>query len=699
MGNIWVKEFTGGLDTRRMPETTAGGVLLKAVNGHITRGGEFEKRAAFVTEYDLPEGTVGLAANRTNLYVFGHTVAPVGLPPDISYQRLQHQDGVTALTRILSFDLNAGKIYAVGEFADGAIFHFYDGVRVTDWYDGRARASFDVIGGTVVPAVAASGSFEVTGGTANIANQITAVTINGVNLIAAAVTHTGNNSTTASAVASAINSHNSTPDYTASANGQLVTITAVNPGPTPNGFAIVRTVTGDFTTGNATNMAGGANAVTSTLNDLLVNGVSVIGAPVLWATSHEATAAAIASAVNAETSSPEYTATAAGTRVSIVAALAGTAANGRAVTFDLQDGFQVVPEVGLVLTGGSDATETYQPGPFVKTIGSKEYAVSGPNMHFSGIKQPTKWVNATGAGFIDMSSETSGAEELIALGEYQNLVAVFAASVILTWFVDPDPALNRKTQVLKNTGTISPRSVTQFGDSDLFYLDESGIRSLKARDSSNAAATADVGVLIDPLIVDTLTGLTIDERRDVIGLIEPKTGNFWLIIKGVIFVFAFYPGAKVSAWSTYTPSYIDVNDETVGFEVEEALVFQRRVFVRSGNKIFSYGGTGALPTYDATIAEAWLPYLNANQPAKKKTWTALDAALTGEWDTFVAMDPTNTATEDNLAILFQTTFDDDRVAPSIGESTHISVRFRSVNDGAAKLSSVVIHYDGDGDED
>ena len=47
MGTVWVREFTGGLDARRLPETTAGGVLIRARNGHISRGGEFEKRAAF----------------------------------------------------------------------------------------------------------------------------------------------------------------------------------------------------------------------------------------------------------------------------------------------------------------------------------------------------------------------------------------------------------------------------------------------------------------------------------------------------------------------------------------------------------------------------------------------------------------------------------------------------------------------------
>ena len=45
MGTIWIREFTGGLDARRLPETTPGGVLIKGIDGHINRGGEFEQRA------------------------------------------------------------------------------------------------------------------------------------------------------------------------------------------------------------------------------------------------------------------------------------------------------------------------------------------------------------------------------------------------------------------------------------------------------------------------------------------------------------------------------------------------------------------------------------------------------------------------------------------------------------------------------
>lgn len=813
MGTIAVIEFTGGLDTRRMPEATSGGVLIKANNGHITRGGEFEQRAAFVLAYELPEGTVAMTATPAGLVVFGHTTEPVGIPVGVTYQRLEHPTPATALVRVLSTDLYAGKIYAVGEFADGSIHHYYDGVLVTDWFDGRARATFEVTGGGVdiaVPAVgsfditagtagsaavSATGSFAVTGGTsgvgneitdvlvdgvdvlgatvahtgnntttaANIAaqitsntsspnytavavsgtvtitavtpgtaangrvvdpnatgdvtfgsivdmadgaaavvNDITSVTIDGVEVLGATVNHTGTNSTTATAVAAQITTYVSIPDYTATADGQTVTIVAAVAGSAPNGKVIVPTDVGDVTTANIVNMADGADIVTSTVSDIKINGVSVISAPVSWVDSNEDTAVALAAAINSFTSTPDYTATSVGPSVSIAATDPGPAPNGFVVNFTLTNGFDVTPD-SLTMADGADSATAYQPGEFVKTLGKKEYSVSGPNLHFSGIQEPTKWTtDAVGAGFIDMSTESAGSEALTALARYQNFLAVFASRVIQIWFIDPDPELNRQAQVLSNTGTESPRSVTAFGDADIFYLDESGLRSLRARDSSNSAATTDIGVPVDNLITAKLATLNDNERRLVIGLIEPGNGRFWLIMKDQIFVFSFFTGAKVSAWSTYDTSYLDEDDETVAFDVDDAAVFSRRVYLRSGDNIFVYGGLGDA-TYDATVAEAWLPSLDANDPTRKKQMQGIDIALRGIWEAAAAMDPTNELAEDKIGVFDQTTYNLDGAMPFFHQATHVSLRFRSSGTnpagGAHRLGACVVHYTASDDDD
>jgi hypothetical protein len=336
------------------------------------------------------------------------------------------------------------------------------------------------------------------------------------------------------------------------------------------------------------------------------------------------------------------------------------------------------------MQGGVSPANTYQPGTFVKTIGAKMYSVSGPNTHFSGIQQPTKWTtDTTGAGFIDMSSQAAGSEELTALAKYQSFVAVFAETVIQIWYVDPDPSLNKQAQVLNNTGTASPRSVTQFGDNDLFYLNESGLRSLRARDSSNAAATTDIGVPVDALVVEALQGLSDLERDWVFGLIEPRDGRFWLTIKDRIFVFSYYPGSKVSAWSTYRP----------GFVVEEAVSFNRRAYLRSGDTIYVYGGLGETPIHDATPAVARLPYLDADTPTAAKELTGVDLALEGEWAVGVSLDPKQPEIVETIATVDATTFNHGRI-PAQGRGTHFGLVLTSQGVGPHRLGSVLMHYLG-----
>lgn len=841
MGVIWIKEMTGGLDTRRLPETTPGGVLIRARNGHITRGGEFEKRAAFVPSFSLPSGTVGLAHTRSGLVVFGHDAAPL-LPTGVAYQRLQHPSGSVALVNVPSYDLYDGKIYAVGEFADGSVYHFYDGVRVTDWYDGRARLAFRVLGGTgsseltnltvdgvaligspvtwttsnqataaaiadavnvyasvpeyvatavgdevvilastsgsdangrLVAATVASGlllslttptplagggtdggeqpsaSFRITSG--GTGGSVASVTVDGVSIMAGAVNWAGSVAATATAVAASINAATSSPDYTATAasNG-TVTITAVARTAALNGVLPVVTTSGNLALniGAASASAAftitgnGEGAIVTGSHDSLalqpvqatirpsVAGVPITSAPIAWAGTANSTAAAVAAAINAYASSPNYTAVAVGATVTVTAAVSGAAANGRVLTFatvqqpiytrtgTTSNGFPVFEQTGTTtlgatasgaLAGGADgsnyitaftggaADDTFTPGAFVRTVKSKMYSTAGSLLHYSGIQAPTQWTTeAPGAGFVNMATQNSGSERLTAVARYQNLLAVFSPEVVQIWFIDPDPNLNTQSQVLDNTGTECPLSVTRFGDSDVFYLDESGLRSLRARDSSNAAATTDIGVPIDDLLVAKLSGLSAADRLRVVGLINPVDKRFWLVIRDEVFVFSFYENAKVSAWSTYTLTST-VDGVTTAFNADYAITANRGVFIRSGDTIYAYGGTGAAPAYDETEAEVWLPYLDANRPTAKKDWEGIDAALTGLWEIQAATEPTDLNAAQVVARVYATTYNTHRLAFH-HSSSHIGLRAISKGDGRAVLSALAIHFAGNEDE-
>ena len=70
MPYVLVEDFRGGLDSRRTNVTSVPGSLVQLTNAHITRGGEIEKRRAFVKLADLPSDTLGLAAAGGQIYTF-----------------------------------------------------------------------------------------------------------------------------------------------------------------------------------------------------------------------------------------------------------------------------------------------------------------------------------------------------------------------------------------------------------------------------------------------------------------------------------------------------------------------------------------------------------------------------------------------------------------------------------------------------
>lgn len=568
MSTIWIQKFKSGLDARRLPEATGSGALIRAVDGHITRGGEFEKRAAFVSTYTLPAGTVGLAADADGIYVFGEDAAPVGIPTGVSYQELPNFD--TSLERVVSWDLFEGKLYVVGGFEDGGVEHYYDGTMISR----TGREAF-------------AGVFVLSG----------------------------------------------------------------LPGDT---------------------------------FDIFVDGVSVTGGPVAWAGSDTATHTALAVAVNSTVSSPDYTAIDLGIGITVSAATVGTQNNGLPISVTVAgSGFAFALAAPPELSLGTDpyVTDTR----YVRTIGTKEYTLSGSNLQFSSVGDPTDWdgrFGGTGFGFIDTSSYTAGSEELTAVVEFRDAGAVFSQRTIQIWQLEADPADNALRQRLRNTGTSCPKSITQFGDGDIFYLDESGLRSLRARGSSTAASTYGVGVKIDPLIVAKLRGLTEDERSRVVGLIEPVTGNFWLIVKDVIYVYAFFPEEGVDAWTTYEP----------GFTITDAVVFNRRVYVRSDDTIYVYGGLETGQETDDTVAEMWTAYLDGDDPTTAKTWQAFDAAVSGEWSVAVGASLRDTDEEDDVCIVSRTTYNDERIG-LVGKSTHASLRFRSRGTGAAVVGACALHYE------
>lgn len=477
MANVWIREFSGGLDVRKLRETSPGGTLIRAIDCHINRGGEIEQRADFVPVYTVPTNSRGLAANANGLVVFTGTGGPITAPPaGITVQSLDHPG--RTLSRVLHTTLYNGQIAAIGQFNNNDVRAFLNGVQITDVNAPPFKA------GSVNPAV--------------------------------------------------------------------------------------------------------------------------------------------------------------------------------------------------LLT----ATEKLHIG-------------AGPDLFFSAVAAGTDFGAGSGAGegFISVATHAQGMERLTGLAIYGEYIVAFSRRTAVIFYVDPDPALNRRAQVLNNTGAFGPRCITEFGDADLFYLDPSGIRSLRARDSSNSAATTDIGSPIDPIILERISTLSAFDIERAVGVIEPRDGRFWLAIGDRIYVFSFFTSSKISAWSEYRP----------GFVVEDMVEFDGRVYLRSGNTIYVYGGMGVQPQYSAAVqAEAWLPYIDAEQPAREKELLGIDMAVRGTWEVRIGLDVRNIDASDKIGVVSRTTFGEGMI-PAQGMSTHMSLRFKCLAPESATgpgiVSSALIHFVRDAEED
>lgn len=692
MGNpyIIVEDFRAGLDSRKMAVTSPPGSLQTLTNGHITRGGEIEKAQAFTEVVDLlADNTFGLASSKNGFFVFGsntltgtYTNNVILSNPPIRYAKMPAVASGANMEKVLSTDRYNGRLYVIALYDDGVIHHFYDDPttgwgEVTDWFSNQGRAKFTITGGDVNEAVAATGSLDVTGGF--VGSTMTDLDVNSVNILSGTVTFISGDTTEdfIQRVVDNINAYSGTSGYTASWVGDTITITAVVAGSGPNGYVVAPTVTGTLSTSNINNMSGGVDA--SEISDITVNATTIVDTSIDWAGSDTQTASAVVAAINNYTATSGYIATSIGNEVTIIHQAGGVAPNGHAVAITKTGSVTITPSSGITIENGSASAAVYEPGRFAKTIGTKMYILSGPNMHYSEVDVPTNFNSGTGAGFDNLSTNSSGSETLQALAKYFGNIAIFSEGNVHIWFVDPDPTQNSELQVLNNTGTISPKSVIEFGDNDVFYLSISGIRSLRARDSSNAAFVNDVGVAIDATIQELIREDEVAARAAA-GILEPRESRYMLAIGSSVFVFSFFTTSKVTAWSKYSP----------GFTIDDWAFMDQIVLCRTGDSIFRLGGE-ASRTYDATAMTVVLPFLNGGTPAAVKTWTGIDIACEGDFDVYGAFDPLNPDTYTKMASISNTTYSEMKVAFK-GKSTHVAIKLVSKNSGYARIGNIAIHY-------
>jgi hypothetical protein len=274
--------------------------------------------------------------------------------------------------------------------------------------------------------------------------------------------------------------------------------------------------------------------------------------------------------------------------------------------------------------------------------------------------------------------------DCIALEVYYNNLAIMSKTATQLWLMDPDPLKNTYQQTLRQAGTMAWRSVLQYGSGDVMYLAPSGIRSLRARNASLAAAVSDIGSPLDPVIQDLFRFNGEDWMSGTIAILQPVTGRFWIIMPDRIYILSAFPGPKITAWSEYDP----------GFTITAAAILNNRICVRDDNNtVYAFGGiSDEGPVYDDCYVELIFPFHAGDQVATYKTFTGLDATCSGApWDVYTAFNVEDPNTEDYVGSFDGPTFLQGNFEVK-GHSTHMSLRLRSQTPGPQTLSNMVVHY-------
>ncbi|KKL95529.1 hypothetical protein LCGC14_1853690, partial [marine sediment metagenome] len=243
--------------------------------------------------------TFGMHGQGDNLFVFGGFTEPAGIPAGVTYQRLAHPDdpGGTQILRILDAENFDGKIYAIVEFTDSEIHHYYDGARVTDWDDiSAAIASNNSVASALKTKIDLSPDF-------------TGTVLTNVVTIEAAVAGVGFTIAATAQNFGAINDQVITLAQTvannAGAGEVLATGTLTVTGGTPN-----------TASEGSVDLTGGASG---SVDGITVNGVEIMSGAESFDASLTVTATNVAANITANTSAPDYNATSVGTLITITA--------------------------------------------------------------------------------------------------------------------------------------------------------------------------------------------------------------------------------------------------------------------------------------------------------------------------------------------------------------------------------------------
>lgn len=279
--------------------------------------------------------------------------------------------------------------------------------------------------------------------------------------------------------------------------------------------------------------------------------------------------------------------------------------------------------------------------PIVALTASKVFVGDNDIVSYCATNEPLDWTTTQDAGFLPFGLQQYGSNPVSAIGVYRGNLVPYNSEAFQMWQADPDPANMGKIDELP-IGSIYHRALSPVSN-DLFFLSSQGVRTVGIAGGSTNLQAGDVGMPIDPLIIDAVAQAETD-GLEPIATYYPNTGQYWLAFPKAdgtteVFVYTMNRVGQVGAWSRYL----------FPFEISAFAQLGDKMLVRAGESIIELDDE-LLVDFEGDEDEAEIvatlqwPWLDFGRPGGTKMLHGFDIVGIGAPDIEVGYDQTNLGT-------------------------------------------------------
>lgn len=317
-------------------------------------------------------------------------------------------------------------------------------------------------------------------------------------------------------------------------------------------------------------------------------------------------------------------------------------------------------------------------------LASKIFSIDVANnvVDYSDVDNPKVWDPAapgSSAGFLPTGLRSRGSALPVALGQYQEKMAVLMSDNVQIWVVDEDPALNSLYKVVDGIGTLKPGSVREFAG-DLVFQAKAGFRSITQQAYTENLSEVDIGSAIDSMLGDY------DVYAGPITEYAPASGQLWNLftngIDSTAFVYTFSKTMKIAAWSEYA----------FDFPIEYMATLDADLYLRSGNNVYLLDDNVHTDNGAAYEMRVEMPFLDFKAPGILKHIQAMDLVADGEVSVQFRYDP-NDPSKITDPIVLSGDSRSRQLIPLEMTVTAIAPVFTSTSSSAVQIDAITFYYE------